>query len=76
MTTALAQGLAAFNVRHLDNGTVQVEMEHDMPRPELDLLVRRHHRWRCSSATSAPPRRGPDGAVSAAGDPAGPAPRR
>jgi gamma-glutamyltranspeptidase/glutathione hydrolase len=85
ITTALAQVLAAFttggadlqdaidrprlHVHHLDDGTVQVEAEEDMPLPALDLPVRRHHpRSMYFGGVSAALRR-PDGTVTAAGDP-------
>jgi gamma-glutamyltranspeptidase/glutathione hydrolase len=85
ITTALLQVLAPFahagtslqeavdrprlHVHHLDDGSVQVEAEEDLPLPALDLPVRQHHAHSMYfGGVGAALRRG-DGSMTAAADP-------
>jgi gamma-glutamyltranspeptidase/glutathione hydrolase len=85
ITTALLQVLASvahgrtslqdavdrprLHVHHLDDGGVQVEAEDDLPLPDLDLPVRRHHPWSMYFGGVAAAQRLPTGAVEGAADP-------
>jgi gamma-glutamyltranspeptidase/glutathione hydrolase len=85
ITTALLQVLAAFahggatlqdavdrprlHVHHTDEGGVRVEAEEDLPLPELDLPVRRHHPHSMYFGGVGAALRDPTGRLEAAGDP-------
>ena len=60
---------ARLHVHHVDDGTVRVEAEEDLPLPALDLPVRRHHPHSMYFGGVAAALRGGDGSLDAAADP-------
>lgn len=85
ITTALLQVLAPFahagvtlqeavdrprlHVAHLEDGSVRVEAEEDLPMPPTDLPVRHHHAHSMYFGGVAAALRGADGGLAAAADP-------